>query len=209
MIPLTLLAGGGWKKLAMGLGTALVLFVLLGVAFLRGYGTGYKAADLERRAEVSATREDHALALAGAEAEARKRLDAATARAAQAEGKYLSAVKTIAAQRRTITRERIANASRTAVAGNCLFGPEWVRIYNEAIGAGTGDGGHPVPSPAPGADNATGAAPPADAGILQSVTPEDILAHIRDYGARNRQLEQQVLGWIEWSQSLNPKEDHP
>ena len=75
-----------------------------------------------------------------------------------------------------------------------------MRLYNEAIGARPGDGGDAVPAAAPGADNATGAAPAADAGVLRRVTPEDILAHIRDYGARNRAVEAQLMELIRWAE---------
>jgi hypothetical protein len=198
------LTGNTLAKVLTGLAGGLLIAILfaLGVRYI--YNKGFDAADRVRRAEVAELERAHALALAKAEAEVRRRLEAAAAKTAKVEGQYLSAVKTIAAQRRTITRERIANASRTAVSGDCLFGPEWVCLYNQAIGAGAGDGGGPVPGTASGADNATGAAPPADAGVLRAVTPEDILAHIRDYGARNRQLEEQVRGWIEWAGGVTP-----
>ncbi|MDD3310969.1 hypothetical protein [Pseudodesulfovibrio sp.] len=191
-----------WRIVALGLGGVLLVLILTGVAAWRGYRAGYDKADALRRAEVGDIRAAHAQALAEAEAEARRRLADAVARAAVAEGRYLAATKTIAAQRREITKERIADASRTAVAGGCLFGPEWVRLYNQAIGAGAGDGGDAVPTAAPGADNATRAAPAADAGVLRQVTPEDILAHIRDYGARCQRLEAQLRELIDWAKGL-------
>jgi hypothetical protein len=77
-----------------------------------------------------------------------------------------------------------------------------VRVYNAAIGARAGDGGHAVPSAPAVAHNATGTAPAADAGVLRQVTPADVLAHIRDYGARCQAVEAQLAALIEWAEGL-------
>ena len=208
---MSILVGTGWKLPAMA--AVLLMGLLAGYAAWRGYHAGYERADAERRAEVSEIRADHALALAGAESRARAMLEAETTRAFDLERQYLAAAKTIAAQRRQITNRRIEDASRNVAAadGRCLFGPDWVRLYNEAIGAGAGDGDRPVPGAAPGPDAAAGPAQAADAGIprgdgpvtetvMPAVTPQDILAHIRDYGARCRELEAQLHGLIDWAQ---------
>jgi hypothetical protein len=207
---LSSLAGAGWKKLALGLAAAIVVAVLVGLAAWRGYRAGYEKADAERRAQVAELRGEHALALADAERQARALLEEQTARANELERQYLAASNTIAAQRRTITNERIRHASRDVdvSGGACRLGPEWVRLYNAAVGADSGDGGAALPPTASGPDADPGAAPEADTGILRggpavtSVTPEDILAHVRDYGSRCRDIEARLLGLQEWAGGL-------
>jgi hypothetical protein len=201
---------GRWRMIALILAALFLVGLLTGYAAWRGYHAGYERADAERRAEVSGIRADHALALADAESRARTMLMAETDRAHALERQYLAAAKTIAAQRRQITNRRIEDASRDVAAaadGVCLFGPDWVRLYNEAIGAGAGDGDRAVPGAAPGPGAEAGPAQAADAGILRgdgpimpAVTPQDILAHIRDYGARCRDLEAQLAGLINWAE---------
>jgi multidrug efflux pump subunit AcrA (membrane-fusion protein) len=194
------LTGSVWRKAAFGLGAVIVLGLLLAVATWRGYRAGYEAADTTRRAEVAELQNAHAQALADAEAQARHRLEAALVRAHQLEGRYMAARKTIRRQAQKLTNQRITHASNTAD-GACRFGPEWVRLYNEAIGAGAGNRGDAVSAAAPGpAGNAT-AAPGPETGVFQggeAVTPADILAHIRDYGRRNKEMEAQLNALIEF-----------
>ncbi len=161
---------------------------------------------------MSAIREDHAQALAVAEAIARKQLQAEAARANALEAEYLAARRVIANQSRTISNQRIIHASThiDTADGTCRFGPEWVRLYNEAIGAG--GGGNAVPGTAPGPAGDTRAAQAADTGILpggRTVTPEDILAHARDYGRRNRAMEAQLTALIAWANGLHRGEVTP
>ncbi|WP_236608410.1 MULTISPECIES: hypothetical protein [Pseudodesulfovibrio] len=205
---------GRWRMIALILAAVLLVGLLTGYAAWRGYHAGYERADAERRAEVSGIRADHALALAEAESRARAMLEAETARTYALERQYLDATKTIAAQRRQITNRRIEDASRNvaAVDGRCLFGPDWVRLYNEAIGAGDSD--RAVPGAAPGPDAAATAAQTAGAWIprgggplMPAVTPQDILAHIRDYGARCRELEAQLNGLIDWAEGRPTREE--
>jgi hypothetical protein len=215
MIPLTMLsafASSGWKKLALGLAVVIVVAVLVGLAGWRGYRAGYESADLKRQAEVAAIHADHAQALAGAEAKARKFLEAATARAHALEGEYLAAKQVIANQSRELTNQRIAHASQDVdtADGTCRFGPEWVRLYNKAIGAGDGSDAMSVAPSGPAGD--AQAASIVDAGLLSeapTVTPEDILAHARDNGKRNRSLEAQLAALIQWAQGLNDGEVTP
>ena len=123
------------------------------------------------------------------------------------ESEYLTAKKTIENQTRELTNQRIAHASQDVdtTDGTCHFGPDWVRLYNEAIGAS--DGGDTVPAAAPGPAGDAGTAQTPDAGILpgtNTVTPEDILAHVRDYGTRNRALVAQLAALIEWAKGVAP-----
>jgi hypothetical protein len=202
-----MLTGGTTKKVIFGLIGGLLLAAALAFGAWKCWHAGYHAADQKRRAEVAELQGAHSRALAAAESEARRALAAATARGNALEAEYLAARKTINRQAQELTRKRIANASRPVVTadGALRVGPEWVRAYNEAIGAGPGDGGHPLPATAPGAAGAAGAAPPADAGVLRgdgTVTPADILAHARDYGQRNRAMAAQLNALIDWAEGL-------
>jgi hypothetical protein len=191
--------------LALGAGVLLLTVLLCGLAAWKGYRAGFDRADADRRAEVAEIHAHHAEALADAERIARERLEAETARAAVIEHEYLAATQTIAAQRRAITRERIRHASLdvAAVGGACAFGPDWVRLYNEALGC---DRGYAVSAAAPGPADQAGAAGAADADVLRGgarVTPADILAHARGYGARCRALEAQLNALIDWAEGRN------
>lgn len=225
MIPIaTLLSALGpspWRKVALGLAAVLLVAVLCGVAARRAYEAGYAKADAVRLAEVREAQRlhaeevaRHAAALAAAEAEARRRLAAETARAAEVEQHYLKARRDLAAARNTITNRRIADASRAVVAdpaGRCRFDGAWVRLYNEALGIEhPGHGGDAVPAAAPGPAGTAGTGQAADAGVLHHdpgaatvtayVTPADILAHARDYGGRCQDLEARLRALITWAQ---------
>lgn len=222
-IPLAALAGGGWKKLAIGLVAVIIVSLVVAAAAWRGYHAGYESADLERQAEVAALNEEHTQvvaaiqeqhlrALAKAESVARQRLEQAVVRNHTLESQYQAAQQTIEKQSRELTNQRIVHASKDVdtADGSCRFGPEWVRLYNEAIGASAGNGGDAVPAAAsdPDANATAGAA--VETGILQEqVTPEDILAHARDYGERNREMEAQLGALIEWANGLNSVGDRP
>jgi hypothetical protein len=202
--------GGGARRLLLVLGCLLVLGLVAGLAAWKGYRAGFDRADADRRAEVAEIHAHHAEALADAERTARQLLQDQTRRGNELERQYLAATKTIAAQRRELTNRRIADASRDVDVsdGLCRLGPDWVRLYNEALGC---DRGHAVPAAPPGAAGAAGTGLAADARILPgggtvtpAVTPEDVLAHMRDYGARCRALEAQLIALIDWAEGGNP-----
>lgn len=195
-------------KVVAGLAGGLLLAGALALAARHVYHRGYAAADAVRRAEVAELRAGHALALAEAETLARRALEAATARSNAIEADYLAARKTINRQSRELTKQRIANASRDHLVvadGTVAVSPEWVRLYNEAIGAGAGDGGRALPGAAPGAAGEAETAGTAGAGVLRggaAVTLADILAHVRDYGARSRAMASQLNALIDWAEGL-------
>lgn len=184
-----LVPGSVWKKIALGLAAVILVAVLTGLAAWRGYKAGYHAADLERQAEVADIEAAYSRAQAEAEAEARKLYEQAVTHGHAVERQLLAAQKTIDRQSRELTNQRIIHASKDVAAadGSCRFGPSWVRSYNEALGLG--DGGGSDPGDLADAPGDAGAAPAADAGVLrgvETVTPEDILAHARDYGQYTR-----------------------
>jgi len=209
-----LITAAPWKKIALGLIGLAVVAGLLCAAGWKGYRAGYDKADLKRKVELAALRTAHTNALAEAENMARKQLEAAILRANTFEREYLAAQNRIRKQARQITKERIAHASNHVDPADhtCRFGAEWVRLYNEAIGAGAGDSGGTMPTAAPGPVAEAGTAQVAQAGILSggaTVTPEDILAHVRDYGQRNRALAAQLGALIDWAENLNAGEVAP
>lgn len=206
------LAGGGWKKAALGLGAVILMAVLVALAAWRGYRAGYAASDLERQAEVAAIRASHFQALATAEATARQRMETATVHALNMERQYLAAKKTIAKQSQELTNQRIAHASQDVdtADGTCRFGPEWVCAYNAALG--TGNSCDPLSRTASGSVGENGTTQAVDTGILQggpAVTPEDILAHARDYGQWARATHAQCNALIDWAAGLQTKEAQP
>ena len=219
------LAGGGWKKLAIGLVAVIIVSLVVAAAAWRGYHAGYDAADLERQAEVAALGEEHTQAMAAiqeqhlralvkAESAARQRIEQAVARNHTLESQYLAAQQTIEKQSRELTNQRIAHASKDVdtADGSCRFGPEWVRLYNEATGSRTRDRGDAVPASTSRVDGDAGTAQAPQAGILPgapTVTPEDILAHARDMGRYTRELEARLSTWIEWAAGLNAGEVVP
>lgn len=89
--------------------------------------------------------------------------------------------------------QKVALAARRDCAG---LSRDWVRLYNEALGLAAGAGGGPGgegADPAGTAQNA-GQAGTAGTGIRGDAlaTPEDVLAHVRDYGGYCRGLEIQL-----------------
>jgi len=169
-----------------------------------GYRAGYGRADAARQVEVAGLKVQletwkaaQAQAWAEAERTAREKLEAAQARVNTLVVKLDQTKKENAAKVRDITR-RIPHAT----AGNtCTFSPEFVRLYNEAVGCttgGAGDGAVPQAGGAGGAAGTPGTAPASGAAVRRdAVTPADILAHIRDYGARSQAMEAQLGALID------------
>ena len=175
---------------------------------LAGYVRGSDATAAEYRArlaEADARRaaEDRARAetVAASEKSARERLEAAQNRAAHL-ADQLTAHKDMLARERAALNRRIADAAETARRDCAGLSREWVRVYNEALGLAPGPGG----GSGGAAGSAPGAAPPAvssgatRAGVQQNTltTPEDVLAHARDYGAYCRTLAAQCRTLIDW-----------
>jgi len=196
-----------WRRIALILGVVLLIGLAGAVGAWKGYRHGYAEAEAKGQAELQAQRAAWASSRAKAEADARRMVQAEAERAADITRNYLAARRDLAAAQAAITNQRISHASRDVAAdsgGVCTFGPEWVRLYNEAIGAA---GGGAVPGAAAGFDGTAPAADAPDAGVLPgAVTPEDVLAHIRDYGGRCRALEAQLGDLITWAEGVQIRE---
>ena len=95
------------------------------------------------------------------------------------------------AERASVNR-RIRDVSEAARRDCAGLSAGWVRLYNEALGlADSGDSAGNQGSAPGGAHDAPGSAGTAHAGVRQDAlaTPEDVLAHIRDFGGYCRKLE--------------------
>ncbi|WP_288711377.1 hypothetical protein [uncultured Bilophila sp.] len=145
--------------------------------------------------EVSEKEKARAEAVATAERDARERLEKETARVAALSAELSDARKKLAKERQTFDArlQKVALAARRDCAG---LSSDWVRLYNEALGLAAGAGGGPGSQdadPAGTAQNA-GQAGPARTGVRGDAlaTPEDVLAHARDYGGYCRGLEVQL-----------------
>lgn len=145
--------------------------------------------------EVSQKDKARADAVAAAELAAREKLEKETARVASLSAELSDARKKLAKERQTFDArlQKVALAARRDCAG---LSRDWVRLYNEALGLAAGAGGGPGgegADPAGTAQNA-GQAGTAGTGIRGDAlaTPEDVLAHVRDYGGYCRGLEIQL-----------------
>ena len=145
--------------------------------------------------EVSEKEKARAEAVATAERAARERLEKETARVAALSAELSDARKKLAKERQTFDArlQKVAVTARHNCAG---LSRDWVRLYNEALGLAAGAGGGPgseSADPAGTAQNA-GQTGPARAGVRGDAlaTPEDVLAHARDYGGYCRGLEIQL-----------------
>lgn len=95
------------------------------------------------------------------------------------------------AERASVNRRirDVSEAARRHCAGLSL---EWVRLYNEALGlAGSYHSAGREGSAPSGAHDAPASAGAAGTRVQQDAlaTPEDVLAHVRDYGQYCRKLE--------------------
>lgn len=152
--------------------------------------------------EVSQKDKSRAEAVAEAERTAREKLEKETARVA-------SLAAALDASKAQIARERKGFDARVkavslAAARDCAgMSRDWVRLYNEALGlAGAGsDAGSQGDNPA-GTVAAPGQTGPTHAGVQPDAlaTPEDVLAHARDYGGYCRGLEAQTRVLIKVAQ---------
>lgn len=144
--------------------------------------------------EVSQKDKARADAVAAAERAAREKLEKETARVAALSAELSDARQKLAKERQTFDArlQKVALAARRDCTG---LSRDWVRLYNEALGlAGSGGGpGGEGADPAGTAQNA-GQAGTAGTGIRGDAlaTPEDVLAHVRDYGGYCRGLESQL-----------------
>lgn len=129
-------------------------------------------------------------AVAAAERQAHEALVAATARGEKLARELAAKTAELDAERTSVNR-RIRDVSEKARRDCAGLSLEWVRLYNEALGFGAGHSAGNEGSAPGGTHDAPGSAGAARAGVQPDAlaTPEDVLAHIRDYGLYCRRLE--------------------
>lgn len=154
----------------------------------------YEARIADMAREVSEKEKARAEAVATAERTARERLEKESVRVASLSAELSDARATLARERKSFDAR--LQAVSVAAARDCAgLSAEWVRLYNEALGLARPGGGPAGPdADSAGPVAAPGQAGPARAGLQPDAlaTPEDVLAHVRDYGGYCRGLESQL-----------------
>lgn len=129
-------------------------------------------------------------AVAAAEKNAREALAAEAARGEKLARELAAKNAELDAERASVNR-RIRDVSEAARRDCAGLSDSWVRLYNEALGLGTGHSAGNEGSAPGGAHDAPGSAGSAGARVQPDAlaTPEDVLAHVRDFGGYCRKLE--------------------
>ena len=148
--------------------------------------------------EVSEKEKVRAEAVAAVERAAREKLEREAARVASLAAELSDARAQLAKNRKDFD-VRLKEVS-LAAARDCRGLPaDWVRLYNEALGlAGSGGGPGSQNTDPAGVAEAPGQTGPVGAGVRGDAltTPEDVLAHVRDYGGYCRNLEAQARALV-------------
>jgi hypothetical protein len=154
------------------------LLVLALAGTIAGGWWGWSHGAASARAELEA---DYAAKLAEGYREAAVKQQEAYNRANALSMDVYNTRRELASARADITR-RIAHAA-ASVPADCVFGPEFVGVWNDALGLPAAPG-VPQGGDSGGAGGNATAAGPADAGVrgLAPVSAADLLAHIRDVG---------------------------
>jgi hypothetical protein len=202
---LTSLMSTPGRKLALGLGAALLLILASLACAWGGYRHGFTTATDKGEAKYAKLEAAQEAANRLASDTARRIVDAEIVRRDKLAEELAAARTTISEQGKKITNRRIEDASLSVVPaadGRCTFGPGWVGLYNEALGFGIGAGGDPAT--APGAAGEAAGIPAAEAGEFQQggVTPEDVQITHRDNALLCRDIKAKYLALIKWAQGL-------
>ena len=161
-----------------------------------GYAAGTRHTSERYEAKLAAINAAHAEqertraeAVAAAEKNARERLAAETARSEKFARELAVKTAELDAERASINK-RIRDVSEKARRDCAGLPAGWVRLYNEALYGSYHSAGNEGSAPG-GAHDAPGSAGTARAGIQPDAlaTPEDVLAHVRDFGGYCRKLE--------------------
>lgn len=177
----------GYRKLALILGLLLLVVVVGLGACWWGYGQGYDKAEAMGKAEIKTLEAGYAKAGANATAEAMQETVRLAKRGNELAGELIAARSELATARADITR-RINDVAET-VSPDCVFGPAFVRWWNDTAGiradadANTTDPG--------GAAGRPGEAQTPGARLRQDapVSRQALMAHFRDLEMYSRELE--------------------
>ena len=179
----------------------LVCVVIYGAGVWRGLDVVTEEYEAKIMNAVRAEEERaRAEAVAAAERQAHEALVAATARGEKLARELAAKTAELDAERASINK-RIRDVSEKARRDCAGLSREWVRLYNEALGlAGSYYSAGNEGSALGGADDAPGSAGTAHAGVRQDAlaTPEDVLAHVRDFGGYCRKLEAGYRGLVDY-----------
>ena len=142
-------------------------------------------------------------AVAAAERRAHEALVAATARGEKLARELAAKNAELDAERASVNR-RIRDVSEAARRDCAGLSAGWVRLYNEALGLGTGHSAGNEGSAPGGAHDAPGSAGSAGARVQPDAlaTPEDVLAHVRDFGGYCRKLEAGYRGLVGYTKDI-------
>ena len=193
-------------KIPSWLWAVLVCVVIYGAGVWRGLDVvteEYEAKIATMNATHAEQERARAEAVAAAEKNARERLAAETARGEKFARELAVKTAELDAERASVNR-RIRDVSEAARRDCAGLSDGWVRLYNEALGLGSGHSAGREGSAPGGAHDAPG--PPGAAGARVQpdalATPEDVLAHVRDYGLYCRKLEAGYRGLVGYTKDI-------
>lgn len=189
------------SKIPSWLWAVLVCVVIYGAGVWRGLDVvteEYEARIAAMNAARAEEERARAEAVAAAEKNARERLAAETARGEKFARELAAKTAELDAERASVNR-RIRDVSEKARRDCAGLSREWVRLYNEALYGSYHSAGNEGSAPG-GAYDAPGSAGTAHAGVRQDAlaTPEDVLAHVRDFGGYCRKLEAGYRGLVDY-----------
>ena len=182
------------SKIPSWLWAVLVCVVIYGAGVWRGLDVvteEYEARIAAMNAARAEEEKARAEAVAAAEKNARERLAAETERGNRLSDELLRKTKQLDAERASVNR-RLRDVSEAARRDCAGLSADWVRLYNEALGlAGSYHSAGSENSAPGGAHDSPGSAGAAGTRVQPDAlaTPEDVLAHVRDYGQFCRGLE--------------------
>ena len=184
-------------KLLSWLSEGYLPWLLCVVSLFAGYVHGRDTAGEEAKAQIATIQTAYAEAVAAAEKSARERLAESAALADRLQADLVNKNQEMDRERREFNRrlKDVSEAARRDCAG---LTADWVRLYNEALGLDNRSGNE---ASAPGKpSDASRSAGTSRAGIREDAltTPEDVLAHIRDYGGYCRSMEAAYSALIEY-----------
>ena len=184
-------------KLLSWLSEGWLPWLLCVVSLFAGYVHGRDTAGEEAKAQIAAIQTAHAEAVAAAEKSARERLAESAALADRLQADLVNKNQEMDRERREFNRrlKDVSEAARRDCAG---LTADWVRLYNEALGLDNRSGNE---ASAPGKpSDASRSAGTSRAGVREDAltTPEDVLAHIRDFGGYCRSMEAAYSALIEY-----------
>ena len=197
-------------KIPSWLWAVLVCVVIYGAGVWRGLDVvteEYEAKIATMNATHAEQERARAEAVAAAERRAHEALVAATARGEKLARELAAKNAELDAERASVNR-RIRDVSEAARRDCAGLSAGWVRLYNEALGLAPAAPEASAPAAGIGAPagsaSATGAGVRSGASVM--VSPEDLLAHARDYGGycRNLRAQAEALLAVEKGREVRP-----